>query len=339
MIKIINEPDNMISEMHEGYLKIYDELFEKVPETMAFTYKKHKPNTVPIIIGGGSGLEPWLIGYVGHGLATGAVLGNVFTAPPAKSIINTAKNLYNDRGVLFLATNHMGDVLNFGLVKDLIELEGIESECIFVADDISSEKLEKKSERRGVAGIALVLKIAGSASYEGLSLEEIYRITNKANNNTYTLSVTTSPGYFPSSGRPMFEMEEGFIEYGMGFNGEPGIKKEKFLNAHQVANNLVHTLIEDAKISSDEEIGIMINGFGNTSILELCIIGNDIYNSFLEKNIKIHDIFIDQLFCPQGTGGLSLSIIQLDEELKKYYDKPAYSPLYKKLKIGDLLCE
>ena len=160
------------------------------------------------------------------------------------------------------------------------------------------------------------------------------RIATKAKQETYTFSVTTSPGYMPGSGRAMFEMPEGEIEYGMGFNGEPGVLHTKLTSADEIAETMMKYLCDDMKLTERDEIAVMINGFGFTSPLELCILGRRVRSLLAEKNARVHDIFIDELFRPQGTGGLSISIMRLDDELKKYYDMPAYSPFFKKEAIG-----
>lgn len=329
MNKIINSPDNLVKEMLEGYLCANPDLFEKVPNTNGLVLKGKK-DKVAIVTGGGSGNEPWNIGYVGYGLADGAALGHIYAAPPARAIINVTKAVNNKKGVLFLATNHAGDVLNFELVAELLQLEGIKTRCVFVSDDIASAPLENMNERRGVAGIAVVLKIAGAAADDGLDLDEVVRIAEKANKNIRTLSVTTSPGYMPGTGEAMFEMEEGTIEFGMGFNGEPGILKTKLQSADKIADIMMEYLLDDLKAPSGQEIAVFLNGFGFTGLMELCIVNRRIKEILDLKMIKTHDMFIDTLFAPQGTGGFSISLIKLDEELKKYYDYPAYSPFYRK---------
>lgn len=329
MNKIINSPDNLVKEMLEGYLYANPDLFEKVPNTNGLVMKEKK-NKVAIVIGGGAGNEPWNIGYVGHGLADGVALGNVFAAPPARAVINVTKAVNNKKGVLFLATNHAGDVLNFELVAELLQLEDIKTNCVFVSDDISSAPHENINERRGVAGIAIVLKIAGAAAEDGLELDEVARVAKHANDNIRTLSVTTSPGYMPGTGEAMFEMEEDSIEFGMGFNGEPGILKMKLQSADKITDIMMERLLEDIKLEPGDQISVFVNGFGFTGLLELCIVNRRIKEILNKKMVSTHDMFIDTLFAPQGTGGFSISLIKLDDELKKYYDFPAYSPFYRK---------
>lgn len=333
MNKLINDPDNMVAEMLDGYTAIYPDQFEKIPNPngkINGIVRKNLKDKVSIVVGGGGGNEPWIIGYVGEGLADGAALGQVYTAPPSRAILNVTKAVPNEKGVVYIATNHAGDVLNFELVSELAQLEGIETRCVFVKDDITSAPKAEKAERRGIAGIAMVIKIAGAACEAGLDLDEVVRVADKAVDNTYTFSVTTSPGYMPATGRAMCELNDGEIEYGMGFNGELGVLHTDLKPADEVADTLMKYLLEDLELNEDEEIAVLINGFGFTTLLELCIIGRRVDDILKSNNIKVHDIFIDELFRPQGTGGLSITVVKLDEELKTYYDKPAYAPFFKK---------
>lgn len=332
MNKIINKPEHMIREMIDGYIAACPQIIQTMPEHNGVLVKRKKEK-VSIVTGGGSGLEPWVIGYVGEGLADGAAIGNLYTAPPSRVILNVTKAVYHEKGVIYICTNHSGDVLNFELTGELAELEGIRIRCVFVTDDITSAPRDQQSERRGVAGVAMVMKVAGAACDAGLELDEAVRVIQKANQNTFTFGVTTSPGYLPN-GNKMFEMPDGFIEYGMGFNGEPGVLRTELKTADEIADTMLKYLLDDSGITQGDEIAVMVNGFGFTSLLELCIVNRKISESLREKNIILHDIFIDTLFCPQGTGGFSVSVLKLDDELKRYYDAPAYSPFFKKYRLG-----
>ncbi|HEY8344777.1 MAG TPA: dihydroxyacetone kinase subunit DhaK [Bacillota bacterium] len=327
MNKIFNSRDDLVPEMLEGYLYANPEMFERVANTNGLVLKEKK-DKVTLITGGGAGNEPWNIGYVGYGLADGVALGHVYSAPPARSIVNVAKATNTENGVLFLATNHAGDVLNFELAAELLQLEGIRTKCLFVTDDLASAPVDKIEERRGVAGVAIVLKIAGAAADAGLDLDEVWRVSKKANDNIRTLSVTTSPGYMPGTGEPMFTMDDNMIEFGMGFNGEPGILKMNMQKADKICDIMMRYLLDDLKLTVGEEITVFVNGLGLTSLMELCIVNRSIKKILAEEKIRIHDMFIGTLFAPQGTGGFSISLLRLDQELKKFYNAPAYSPFF-----------
>ena len=332
MNKIINSPEAMVREMLEGYLCANPQMFEKVPDTNGLVLKE-RLDKVAIVTGGGAGNEPWNIGYVGYGLADGAALGHVYAAPPARAIMNVTKAVNHRRGVLFLATNHAGDVLNFELAAELLQLEGFQVRCVYVTDDMATAPPEQHTERRGVAGVTLVLKIAGAAAAAGLDLAEVARVAEKADANLRTLGVTTSPGYLPSTGEAMFEMEEGTIEFGMGFNGEPGMLRMKLQPADRIADLMMEKLLADLRPAPERELAVLLNGFGFTGLLELCIVNRRIKAILDRQNLKTHDMFIGTLLAPQGTGGFSISLLQLDDELKRYYNCAADAPFFHKRAI------
>lgn len=332
MNKLSNASENLVSEMLEGYLAANKDLFDKVENTNGFILK-NKKDKVSIVIGGGSGNEPWCMGYVGMGLADGVSLGNVYAAPPARSVLNVTRAVDRGKGVLYISGNHGGDVLNFELVGELAGLEGIKTSCIFINDDIASESLENIEQRRGGAGVAILTKIAGAGALAGLSLEELTRLAQKAVKNIKTISVTTSPGYMPGTGEEMFSMEDGMIEIGKGFNGEPGIETLKMLPVDQLVEKMMNCIKNDFGELKGEEVAVFLNSYGFTSVMELCIVNRKIEQVLKGEGVNIYDMYMGSVFAPQGTGGFSISVVKLDAELKKYYNEEAYSPLFYKRAI------
>ena len=332
MNKIINSSKTIITDMIDGYLAISGDKFKKVDNTFGGIVKRNQKEKVAIVIGGGAGNEPWCLGYVGDGLADGVSTGHVYVAPPAISILDVTKAVYNKKGVLFIANNHMGDVLNFELVKELAILENIDTRCVFLNDDIASD-LKNIQNRRGVSGISILVKMAGAASEFLLSIDEVERIARETNDNLRTIGVTTSQGYFPANGKAMFELEDGMIEYGMGFNGEPGIIKENITSAKNIVKKMLDLLFDDMKINNNEKIAVLLNGYGFISTLELCIVLKEIKDYIDNANINLHHLDLQQLFCPQGTGGFSISVLKLNDELEKFYNYGANAPFYKREEI------
>ncbi|MBC5689129.1 dihydroxyacetone kinase subunit DhaK [Mediterraneibacter sp. NSJ-55] len=328
MKRLVNKTGTIVEDMINGYVKINRGFIKKVPGVNAVV-KTCPKDKVTVIVGGGSGLDPWPVGYVGKGLADGAAVGNIFTAPPAKSILETTRILPHDKGVIYVVTNHAGDVLNFELVSELAELEGIETRQIYITDDITSASTAEKEERRGIGGVALLTKLAGAVTEAGNSLDETERILKKANHNIGTFSVTTAPSYSPVNGEKCFELEDGKMEFGMGFNGETGIKREKIGEADSIAEKLINGLSEDLNLKPYDKVVIWINGYSMTSQIELSIIAGKCCDVLKEKKIELYDILVERLFVTPGAGGLSITVMKIDEELTQYYDKSADAPFFK----------
>ncbi|MDO5100326.1 MAG: dihydroxyacetone kinase subunit DhaK [Eubacteriales bacterium] len=326
MNKIINDPDLMVEEMLEGYLFLHGDRFDEIPGIPKSLRKRKMQPKVTILIGGGAGNEPWCLGYVGDGLADVMVSGNVYAAPPAKLLLDAARAVYHEQGILFIGTNHMGDVLNFELVGELAALEGIKTACVFVNDDVASDR-EDPSNRRGIAGVALAVKIAGAAAELGLSLEEVAAVTQHALDRLHTVSVTTSPGYMPANGKAMCELPAGTVEYGMGFNGEPGFLQEQLPTADRMVERMLDVIVADC--AQRERLAVLVNGFGFMTILEQYIVVKAIKDYGRSRGIDFFHVVRDELFCPQGSGGFSVTVLEVDDRLAPFYWHRADSPLFR----------
>lgn len=327
MRRLINSRENIIEDMINGYLKLCRGKCEKVEGVHAIV-KSVPRDKVSVIVGGGSGLDPWPIGYVGEGLADGAAVGNVFTAPPAKAILEATRKLPHEKGVVYVVTNHAGDVLNFELVSELAGLEGIRTRQIYIADDITSADDSNRGERRGIGGVALLTKLAGAVTEAGNSLEETDRILKKANERIGTFSVNAGKSYSPSTGEICFELPENELEYGMGFNGETGAFRETFSGAAHMADTLMEYLIKDMRLEKGSKIAVWLNGYSMTSQIELSILAGEICSNLERAGIELYDIRAERLFVTPGAQGLSVSVLKLDEELEKYYDREAEAPFF-----------
>ena len=327
MNRLHNAPERAVEEMIDGYIDTYPNLFERVEGQKVLLYKGRKDG-VSILIGAGAGNEPWPIGYVGKGLADACVLGDIFTAPAAGSILKAIRTLSHDAGVLCIATNHAGDVLNFELVSELAELKGIKTRQLYISDDVDSS--EEREERRGIAGVTLVLKILSAARDAGLSLEALLSLGESINNNLSTASVTTSPAYIFENGKQAYDLPDGTVEYGMGFNGEMGKERTNLPSANSLIEKLTEPLILDLQLKADDEIVVFLNVFQATTTLEECILLHSLQNFLKRKKIKVFDTFAQSLFPTQGAGGLSLSFLKMQENYRDFYKKEAYSPLFYK---------
>lgn len=330
MKKIINEPDNVISESLAGHLAAYQDFYERVPGRNAYVYRGRRKGKVALITGGGSGHEPMFGGFVGKGLADAVACGNVFTSPNPRLIYDTAKMVEDGHGVLFLYGNYSGDNLNFDMAEDLLDIDGIEAAHVRTWDDCISAPKERTEDRRGIAGNVFALKIAGAACDAGLSLEEVKRVAEMARDNICSAGLATSSGSIPGLPRPIFELLEDEIEYGVGIHGEPGVERTKLQPAKKLVERLYTAIKEDMGLKPNEEVAVLVNGLGSTSGLELNIVYYELDKLLKKDQILVHDADIKTLCTCQEMGGFSVSIMRLNEELKRYYDAPCYSPFYSK---------
>ncbi len=314
--------------MVSGYLAMNPGLFREVygnnGRINGFVLQ-NPGDKVSIVTGGGTGNEPWSIGFVGKNLADGVAVGSVFTAPPSRFVLNVTKAVPHDKGVLYICTNHAGDILNYELASELAELEGIETRCVCVSDDINSLDDEKPEERRGQAGVTLIVKIAGAACAQGYSLAEVARVAQKANDRLVTYSVTLSSGYMPGSWERAYEVNDGEVEFGKGFNGENGNLIQKDRTVDEIVDMLMSKLLKAAELTTLDETVVLINTYGFTGMLEQCLISKRVLDVLSQASVTVHSIISERFFAPYACG-CSVSLMKLDDELRKLYDMPAESP-------------
>ncbi len=325
MKKIINNPDQIVDEMLNGLVYAYDSIVERIPETMVVHRKHEKNGKVGLVSGGGSGHEPAHAGFVGQGMLSSAVAGQVFTSPTPDQVLEGIKAADEGEGVLLVIKNYTGDVLNFDMAKDLAELEDIEVESIVVDDDIAVEDSTFTAGKRGVAGTVLVHKILGAAAEEGLSLKEIKALADKVVPNIASIGLALNPATNPEVGKPGFKLEEDEIEFGIGIHGEPGYRREKLQPSKDLAKELVTQLKKTCDWSSGDQYAVLVNGMGATPLMEQFVFMNDV------KHLLADDEGLDLAFRKVGDymtaidmAGISLTLLKIeDAKWLEYLNAPA----------------
>ena len=328
MKKIINQPQNFVKETIEGIIAAYPNFYATAPgEQRALVKKDIKDGKVAIVTGGGSGHLPLFLGYVGEGLADGCAIGNVFASPSAKVMLDVTTTVDRGKGVLYLFGNYGGDKMNFEMAAELAENLGIETKTLLCNDDVASAPVENAEKRRGVAGIFFAYKIAGAAAEKMLPLEEVYRIVEKANRNIKSMGVAISSCTLPEVGSPSFDIAEDEMEIGMGIHGEPGIHRGKMKTADEVAKAITTNVLPELKLEEGSEVAVLVNGLGSTPREEMFIVFRKVSELLAENKISIFKAFVGEYATSFEMGGLSVSFMKLDDELKELLDAPAYSPL------------
>lgn len=327
--KIMNDPADVVREEGEGFLAAFGRDFMAVPGVNGLV-KRHIPEgKTALVIGGGSGHEPMFGFLLGENLADAAANGNVFTSPDPITVTKTAEAANRGAGVLFVYGNYSGDNLNFDKAIENLAQKGIPAKTVRVWDDIASAPKERITDRRGIAGDVLVLKIAGAAC-AALPLDEAYRVTAKARDNLYSIGVALEGATIPGQKEPIFTLPPDEMEYGLGIHGEPGIQRIKMQTADEIAENLFRYLLAESGIKAGDTVCTYVNGLGSTTLMELMILNRKLGQLLAEAGILVHDMDVNSLVTTMEMAGASISIMKMDEELIQYYDMPCSSPYYKK---------
>lgn len=329
MKKIINKPENVVMEMCNGIAMAHPEL-EFIKKYKVIKRKNIDKNKVSLISGGGSGHEPAHAGFVGKGMLDAAVCGDVFASPSQIQVYQSIKSTASDKGTLLIIKNYSGDMMNFKNAAYLASEDGIKVDYVRVEDDIAVEDSLYTVGRRGVAGTVFVHKIAGAAAELGKSLEDVKSIAQKASDNVRSLGFALTSCTVPAKGTPTFELGEDEIEFGVGIHGEPGIRREKMASADDLAKKMVDAILKDMNIvGNNEEVAILINGFGGTPLQELYLLNNSVYRELSKKNIKINRAFVGNYMTSIDMEGASISILKLDDELKNLLSQVSDTPAFK----------
>ncbi|MFH1008579.1 MAG: dihydroxyacetone kinase subunit DhaK [Candidatus Latescibacterota bacterium] len=323
--KIVNDPKNVVSELLEGLVLANQGRIRKLESVNALVRTHLPKGKVGLLIGGGSGHEPLFHGFIGENMGDGAACGNIFAAPSPDIILEATRALNQGKGVLYLYNNYAGDNMNFDIAAELAEEEGITVRTVRIYDDVASAPPERKEERRGIAGDVFIIKIAGTVSARVKDLDEVVRVTEKARDWTRSMGVAVAAGSIPETGEPTFLLPEDEIEIGMGLHGEPGVSRGKMLPADPLVEKMMDSLIADLPFERGNEVCLMVNNLGSTTMMELLIINRKVRHILQERGIQVYDTAMGSFCTCQEMAGFSITLMKLDDELKGYYDGPADS--------------
>ena len=325
MKKIINAPENYVDEMLQGiYASFPDQVKCAADDPRCYCIANKKPGKVAIITGGGSGHVPLFLGYVGEGMIDGCGVGGVFQSPSAEQIYNIAKEVEAGAGVLFLYGNYTGDIMNFDMATELLDMDDIEAVSLVGADDVLSNA--NVEARRGVAGIFFMYKAAGAKADQMGTLEEVAVAAKKAGDNVRTVGFALTPCIVPEVGHANFELAENEMAFGMGIHGEPGVWNGPIKTADELAAESVDEILKDMPLAEGDEVALLINGLGATSLEELYILNNAVRKQLEAKGVKVYRSWTGEYATSMEMMGASISVCKVDDELKGYFDYPVNTP-------------
>ena len=314
MKKIINKPENVVTEMLDGLAYVHSDLVHRVDGFDIIVRNEQAAGQVGLISGGGSGHEPAHAGFVGDGMLSAAIAGAVFTSPTPDQILEAIKEADQGAGVFMVVKNYSGDIMNFEMAQELAEMEGIEVASVVVDDDIAVENSLYTQGRRGVAGTIFVHKILGHAAREGKSLAEIKDLADKIVPNIHTIGLALSGATVPEVGKPGFVLAEDEIEYGIGIHGEPGYRKESMQPSRQLAEELTGKLLEAFEAKSGERYALLINGMGATPLMEQYVFANDVASILGDAGLDVAYKKFGNYMTSIDMAGLSLTLMKIEDE-------------------------
>ncbi|OWW02357.1 dihydroxyacetone kinase [Rhizobium sp. R72] len=324
MKKLINRPEDVVREMLEGVVALSPAtaLLREENIVIQAGLPEASSRQVALISGGGSGHEPAHAGYVGPGMLTAAVAGDVFTSPSADAVLAAIRAVGGPAGVLLIVKNYTGDRLNFGLAAEMARAEGIAVEIVVVADDTALRDTVPAERRRGIAGTVLVHKLAGAAAAEGLPLGRVAAIARSAAERISSMGVSLGSCTLPSVGRPGFTLSENEIEIGLGIHGEPGVRRMAHASADTLVDLVIDTIIADGKIKRGDDVALLVNGLGSTPPLELAILARAALARLEQDGMTVVRAFAGTFLSALDMPGFSLSVFPVTEDDLVRLDRP-----------------
>ena len=325
MQRILNNPDYIVEEMLEGFLKVHGDIMAADNNPKVLTRKNIPAGKVGIVTGGGSGHKPAFIGYVGENLCDAAAVGEIFTSPSAAAFLCAFRAANQGNGVACLYGNYSGDNMNVKMAMKMAQKEGIEVKTVVANDDVPSAPTDQKEKRRGGAGEIFVWKAGGARAAEGGSLDEVIAAAQKALDHTRSVGIGITPCTLPAVGHPNFEIKAGTMEVGIGHHGEPGIEVCTLETAAQMARRMVGVVLPDLPVESGDELAVLVSGLGATPVMELYVLYNEIEKLISAKGVKIYRAYAGNYFTSLEMMGATLTVMKLDDELKRLLDMPCSS--------------
>jgi dihydroxyacetone kinase-like protein len=327
MKKFINDPEHLVRELLEGLALAFPERIQLTSDGVVARAASKKPEKVRLITLGGSGHEPGLSGFVGEGMLDYSIAGGIFAAPGAPKCIETIRQACaNGSSALLIVLNHAGDILSANIAMDIALSEGLRIKVVTVHEDISGGP--GSEDRRGLVGFLPVYKVAGAAAEQGASLDECVALAERMERNARTLSVATRTATHPSTGASIFELGEDEMEIGMGQHGEAGTGRMKLKTADETAEIMLKMLLDDLAVIPGEELLVVVNGAGATTLMELLIVFRRIAQILKSKQIRLVRSAVGEFITTQEQAGFQLMIARMDEELVKLWDAPSNAPFF-----------
>ena len=323
MKKFINAINDMIPESLMGFAKAHNDLVSLELDPTYLTRKEKVGNKVAIISGGGAGHEPLHAGYIGKGMLDAACPGQVFTSPTPDQMMAAAEAVHAGKGVLFIVKNYAGDVMNFEMAGEMLD---IEHATVLTSDDCAVINSTYTEGRRGVAGTVIVEKCVGSIAETGADLATCKALGDKINAQTASIGVAFTSCTVPAAGKPTFEIAETEIEMGVGIHGEPGRQREGMREADAIIQDMVDAILTDLNDKVKEaEVLLLVNGLGATPLMELYLIYNTVEKLLREEGVTIARSLVGNYTTAIDMAGASITVCVLDDEIKQHWDNPVHT--------------
>lgn len=315
----VNDPDFIVEDMLKGFTATHPEVILSPLNDRVVTLKDKKEK-VGVITGGGSGHEPAFLGYIGEGMLDAVAIGEVFASPPAQGFLDAMIEADNGQGVACLFGNYAGDNMNVKMAIQMAEEEDIEVNYVVATDDIASSPKATREKRHGIAGGYFMWKVGGAKAAAGGTLADVIEVAQKVVDRTRSICVGLTPCTIPAVGKPNFLIDLGTMEFGIGHHGETGIEKKALGNGQEIAIEMTKAILTDFEFDEKKKLAVMISGLGSTMLMEQYVICGQVLETLKEQRHQVEKVYVGNFVTSLDMGGISLTIVDLDEEITQLLD-------------------
>ncbi len=309
MAQFVNTRENIVTEAIDGLVAASGGRLARLdgyPHIRVVLRNDWDKSRVALISGGGSGHEPAHAGFVGEGMLTAAVCGDIFASPAVDAVLAGILAVTGPPGCLLIVKNYTGDRLNFGLAAERARQSGLNVQIVIVDDDVALPGLP---QARGIAGTLFVHKIAGALAENGADLARVAAAARQVVSKTKSIGMSLSTCTIPGSPKED-RIPPGMAELGLGIHGEAGVEQVEFKGASEA----VAAMVERLSASMEEKPHVtMVNNLGGTSAIEMSIILNEIRRSAIGERIT-HVIGPAAMMTSIDMHGFSISVYPADDD-------------------------
>ena len=310
MSQFINQKETLVTDAIDGFLRTGNGRLARLdgyPHIKVVVRTDWDKSKVALVCGGGSGHEPSHAGFVGRGMLTAAVCGDVFASPSVDTVLAGILAVTGAPGCLLILKNYTGDRLNFGLAAERARALGLNVSMVVVDDDIALPDL---LQPRGVAGALFVHKIAGALAEQGADLETVTKAADHIIENARSIGMSLDSCTVPGSPREQ-RIPAGKAELGLGIHGEPGVEQVDFRGAHEAMAMVVDRLAQGIKAGPHVAL---LNNLGSTTALEMSVLAGELCKSSIGKQIA-YLVGPSAMMTSLDMHGFSVSLLPLQDHM------------------------
>ena len=321
-MKLYNSEKNILNDTQRGIALLLPHL-KSIAGTRGYVDRNFTDSYIPIISGSGAGHEPSDWGFVGTGILTASVTGELFIPPTAEEIVKVARKVTNKKRAFFIIKNFPADVANFTNAIEFLKTDDWEIESCIVNDDISVDTNSLKQYRRGLAGTILLEKILGALTKQNASLTELKMASTNILLELKTIGIAFNDSILSPKKHGPLALGQDDIYYGIGIHGEPGYRKEHWKTSELTAREIINKMRINFNWHKNEQFALLVNNLGKITKMEEMIFTADIIELLELEGIKISFCKVGTFMSSHDMSGVSVTLLRLNQHWKDLLEAPA----------------